>query len=389
MTRPLRIFLAVHGPAHVMLPASRVWYYNLHLPLLDLGHTVIPFDFDLEPFFQNVNPALPAERRFLEANRPRLEAELLRQIEAEHKREPLDVFFSYFYAGFCSPQTIERIRALGIFTVNWYCNASYQFDLIAPLAPAYDACLVPEKFRLEDYRRIGARPIYCQEAANPNIYQPAPPAPYLHDVAFVGQRYGDRPAYIAHLARSGVNVRAWGVGWTGYARTMARAPGRLKGLLSPSGLAYGVRRLARLWHDRRYALPPGVAGAPLADAEMIAVFQRSKINLGFGAVGETARTGQPIFQVRLRDFEVPMAGGFYLTQYQPELAEFFEFGQEIECFASPDELLDKVRYYLAHDEAREAIRRRGHERARRDHTWHKRLTDSFIAAGVLEKPNQI
>jgi spore maturation protein CgeB len=388
MSRRLRIFVAIHGPAHVQLRASRVWYNNLHLPLLDLGHEVVAFDFDLEPFFQNVNPEIPAERAFLEANRPRLEAALLQQVQAEQRRRPLDLFFSYFYAGFCGRETIERIRALGIFTLNWYCNASYQFDLIAPLAPAYDACLVPEKFRLEDYRRIGARPIYCQEAANPNFYRPAwregEPNPYRHEVTFVGQRYGDRPAYLAHLARSGVPVRAWGVGWTGYAATVARAPGRLRGLLSARGLAYGARRLLRLWQDRRHALPRGAAGAALDDAQMVEVFSRSKINLGFSTVGETARTGRPIFQVRLRDFEVPMAGGFYLTQYQPELEEFFEFGREIECFRTKEELVDKARYYLAPEGAaeREAIRRRGFERARRDHTWHQRLTDAFRQAGL-------
>ena len=384
---PLRIFLAVHGPAHVQLPASRVWYYNLHLPLVDLGHEVIPFRFDLEPFFHHVNPAIPAERRYLEANRPRLEAELLRQIEAEHRRRPLDVFFSYFYAGFCLPETIQRIRDLGIFTLNWYCNALHQFDLIAPLAPAYDACLVPEQARLDDYRRIGARPIYCQEAANPNIYTPAwaegESDPYRHEVAFVGQRYGDRPEMLAYLARNGVPVRAWGVGWAGYAATVAQAPGRLKGLLSPSGLAYGFRRLGRLWADRRFALPAGAAGGPLTDEEMIEVFSRSKINLGFGSVGETARAGRSQFQVRLRDFEVPMSGGFYLTQYQPELAGFFDIGREIVCFESKEELLQKVRYYLAHDAEREAIRRRGYERARRDHTWRRRLNDAFQALGIV------
>jgi spore maturation protein CgeB len=386
MSRALRIFLAVHGPAHVQLPASRVWYYNLHLPLVDLGHQVIPFQFDLEPFFQNVNPEIPAEWRYLEANRPRLEAELLRQIEAEHQCQPLDVFFSYFYAGFCSPATIRRIHDLGLFTLNWYCNALHQFDLIAPLAPAFDACLVPEKIRLDDYWRIGARPVYCQEAANPNIYKPAwaegEAAPYRYEVSFVGQRYGDRPEMLSFLAQHGVPVRAWGVGWTGYAATVARTPGRLKGLLSPSGLAYGLRRLRRLWADRRFALPPGAAGEPLADDAMIEVFSRSKINLGFGAVGETARTGMPLFQIRLRDFEVPMSGGFYLTQYQPELEEFFEVGREIECFRSKEELLDKVHYYLAHDAEREAIRQRGHARARRDHTWHKRLTDAFREVGL-------
>ena len=47
---------------------------------------------------------------------------------------------------------------------------------------------------------MGARPLYCQEAANPDIYKPYD-VPQEFDVAFVGQAYGDRPGYIRSLAR--------------------------------------------------------------------------------------------------------------------------------------------------------------------------------------------
>jgi hypothetical protein len=75
---------------------------------------------------------------------------------------------------------------MGICTINWYCNASYQFELVEEIAPAYDYCLVPEKFWLDDYRRVGANPIYCQEAANPNTYKPYD-LPKSFDVTFVAR----------------------------------------------------------------------------------------------------------------------------------------------------------------------------------------------------------
>jgi spore maturation protein CgeB len=110
------------------------------------------------------------------------------------------------------------------------------------------------------------------------------------------------------------------------------------------------------------------------DDDLVRIYNRAKIALGFG-VQPTADFGtRPTFQVRLRDFEAPMCGTFYLTEHQEELAEFFEIGREIETFRSQDELLDKARFYLAHDEPRERIRRAGHARALRDHTWQNRMT---------------
>jgi hypothetical protein len=388
MSRSLRIFFAVHAPAHVQLPLSmsRVWHRNLRLALLDLGHEVIPFEFDMIPILRNNNPRIPAQRRFLRANRPLLEAELVRQVEAAHRRKPLDVFFSYFYSAHCSPEVIEHIRSLGVFTMNWYCNAAHQFDLVAPIAPAYDACLVPERDRLASYHAINAKPVYCPEAANPNVYRPTwgpeERFPYRHDVTFVGQRHGDRPAFIAHLAHNGVSVRLWGVGWNGYLRTVVGSPEIQRGILSLQGVAHGLERLMQRWADRHYTLPSGVASGLLTDEQMVDTFARSKINLGFGTVGETARSIQPIFQVRLRDFEVPMSGGFYLAQYHAHLEEFYEVGREIACFSSREELLDKARHYLNCDAEREAIRLRGWQRARQEHTWQKRLADVFRTTGL-------
>lgn len=72
-----------------------------------------------------------------------------------------------------------------------------------------------------------------------------------------------------------------------------------------------------------------------------------------------------------------MAGAFYVTGYLPELALHYEIGKEIVCCSSTSEMVDRCRYYLAHDEEREGIRRAGHARARRDHTWTRRFEGLF------------
>jgi spore maturation protein CgeB len=251
---------------------------------------------------------------------------------------------------------------------------------------------VPEEFRLDDYRRVGANPLYSQEAANPNVYKPHS-LPVEYDVVFVGQRYADRPLYIRRLIDAGVDVRVWGSGWV--PRGVRVDPtelwrGRLRALASPSAMRQAVaarwRRLAdptpTAVAPAELQVPPDRCGPPLSDQELIEMYSRAKIHLGFSTVGATHRTGERIVQVRLRDFEAPMSGAFYMVEYLPELERFFDIGREIVCYQGPEDLVEKVRYFLAHDEERERIRQAGRARALRDHTWQKRFQDAFARMGL-------
>lgn len=375
---------------------SNLWRNNLYRPLVDLGHDVVEFRYDLRKTFQNLDPVDPIQRAFIKKNRPKVSRELLHQIKAAHAIKPVDLFFSYFYDACILPEAIDEIKAMGIKTVNWYCNGSYQLHLVSEIAPHYDWCLVPEKFRLKDYMAMGAQPIYSQEAANPNVYKPYD-LPVEFDVTFVGQAYGDRPVYISYLLEQGIAVKVWGWGWHNFS-TEAKAPRRsslprraLLGtrlLMSKSGRQvlrqYLSRKLQVNLTDALHytSLPPSIMGGVLSDLEMIQMYSRSKINLGFSSCGNTYETRGRILQVRLRDFEVPTSGGFYMVEYMEELEEFFDIGKEIVCYTDKEDLADKIKYYLGHDDERERIRKAGHERCLRDHSWHKRFQMAFKEMGL-------
>lgn len=386
----MRIFYACPKPATGM-HNSRIWYYNLYLPLVDLGHEVVIFDYDLLDLVNKADLRRPENEAFIQENRPTASEELLRQVRLAHEKKPIDLFFSYFYSSCIEPEAIREIRRMGIKTVNWYCNGSYQFHLVKEIAPAYAYCLVPEKFRLEDYRRIGANPIYCQEAANPNFYKPHQLAKDF-DVVFVGQKYGNRPQYIRHLLETGIDVRVWGPGWQ-----------EKKEIPQPAKLLPPLKRLHKLrtaegrrnaWYkgqrllgllpppDPPVTLPPEICGPPLDDEEMVKMYSRSKISLGFSSCGDTHLKRRKILQVRLRDFEVPMCGAFYMTEYMKELEEFFEIGKEIVCYHNKEDLSKKLKYYLEHETEREEIRQAGYQRALNQHTWHKRFQEVFKQMGL-------
>lgn len=82
--------------------------------------------------------------------------------------------------------------------------------------------------------------------------------------------------------------------------------------------------------------------------EMPGVFHSSRINLNMSL--RSIRSGIP-----LRALDVMGAGGFLMSNYQPELAEYFEDGKELALYGSMEELIDKTAYYLAHEKERREI----------------------------------
>lgn len=394
----MRIFYASSNSPNPAIK-SNLWRSNLYLPLVDLGHDVVEFDYDLGEVFANLDSAYSDQKKFIEKNRPLISRELLKQVRQAHKETPIDIFFSYFYDACVFPEVIDEIRTMGIKTVNWYCNGSYQMHMVTEISPHYDYCLVPEKFRLDDYRALGANPIYTQEAANPNIYKPYD-VPVEFDVTFIGQAYGERPAYIRHLLDAGINIHVWGYGWKQYSAGLSKLADSAvwRRYLDVAGKLLtreGQRRAAKKLQGRFIAplidasskqaivmLPSQIIGGVMSDVDMVRMYSRSKINLGFSSCGNTHETGERILQIRLRDFEVPMSGGFYMVEYMEEIEEFFEIDKEIVCYRDCDELADKIRYYLSNDDAREKIRIAGYERCLRDHTWHKRFQSAFHKMGL-------
>ncbi len=358
----MRIFYAADNTPNARIPTSRLWYDNLYRPLVDLGHDVVMFDYDLSEHQKNLDPASKRQAAFIQANRPKLEQALVDQVRRAHKEGGIDLFFSYFYSAMCTAEIIEEIKALGIPTMNWYCNASYQFHLVSDLAPAYDWSLVPELFRLQDYRDAGANPVYMQEAANPNVYKPVD-TPQLYDCTFCGMRYGDRPDFVQRLVDSGVPTHVWGPGWLEHAD-------KEKGLW---------RRLTGRAPGPDAARP--VCGPALSDEDLVALYSKSRISLGFSSCGDTHET-ERILQVRLRDFEAPMSGAFYMVEAMDELTRFFEPGKEIVFYEDADDLAEKARWYLDHPAEREAIRKAGHARAQAEHTWHQRFRKVFADVGL-------
>lgn len=96
------------------------------------------------------------------------------------------------------------------------------------------------------------------------------------------------------------------------------------------------------------------------------VFAASKINLNISL--KTIRSGIP-----LRVLDIAGCGGFVMSNFQIELAEYFKVGEECEVYENLEDLLLKAKFYLEHDELRRRIAQAGLERVKRDFTFEERL----------------
>jgi spore maturation protein CgeB len=105
-------------------------------------------------------------------------------------------------------------------------------------------------------------------------------------------------------------------------------------------------------------LPAGMTNLGYVDYRntMPGIFKQSKINLNISLRSITS--GIP-----LRAIDILGAGGFLLSNYQPELAQYLVAGEDYVSFENASELLTLIDYYLHHDKERQEIAVCGHQKA--------------------------
>jgi spore maturation protein CgeB len=100
--------------------------------------------------------------------------------------------------------------------------------------------------------------------------------------------------------------------------------------------------------------------------DMPKVFRLSDINLNLTMCN--IRSGIP-----LRVWDIMGAGGFVLTNYQPEIPDFFENGKDLVFFDSFDDCVRKAEYYLAHEDERKCIAENGFKKVLAHHSYDARI----------------
>ena len=98
------------------------------------------------------------------------------------------------------------------------------------------------------------------------------------------------------------------------------------------------------------------------------VFKNSDINLNITL--RSIQTGIP-----LRAMDIMGCGGFLLTNYQEDMFRFFVPGEDFVYYESRQDLMEKIGYYLEHEEERQTIAENGHRKVSLDHSYEQRLAE--------------
>lgn len=128
-----------------------------------------------------------------------------------------------------------------------------------------------------------------------------------------------------------------------------------------------------------YAQPPLDKSSPIMQRykgqawgiDMFKIFAQSKIVIN----RHTEKIGKHYeskYANNMRLYEATGMGAMLITDFKENLGELFKIGKEVETYNSLEELVEKINYYLKHDEEREKIARAGQERTLKDHTYEQR-----------------
>ncbi|HBW21953.1 MAG TPA: hypothetical protein DEF68_01070 [Elusimicrobia bacterium] len=256
-----------------------------------------------------------------------------------------DLIFFVPYIDQFTPATLDFLKEHWP-TLAWFGDDTWRFEsYAAKMAPHFTHAVTTDVFSVPKYKKLGLTPIISQWAAQLNSADPGPvpPESYEYEVSFVGGYNRFRAWYIERLAREGIKVHCFGAGWPAGKISFEEMDRIFYKTIINLNLSNSVS------HDIRFILS------------------------GFRSVVNYLRSPKRAEQIKARNFEIPLAGGFQLTNYAPGLEKYLKIGEEVAVFSSPEECALQIRYYLENEAERLKIVLAGRKRAMAEHTYFARL----------------
>lgn len=238
-----------------------------------------------------------------------------------------------------------RCRIVGYSPDDMHARHNQSIPFLESL-PLYDVYFTTKSYGVGELGSLGAREVrFVDNAYDPSTHRPLDVRTDDRErfggrVGFIGAYEAERCRSMEHLAANGVPVRVWGANW-------------------PKRVSAALRIERRcLWGDDY--------------ARATCAFD---INLGFlRKINRDLQT--------TRSVEIPACGAFMLAERTDEHRSLFEEGKEAAYFDSDEELLDKARYYLAHEDERKRIAAAGRDRCIRSGYNNEARLEKMLEAAM-------
>lgn len=318
-------------------------YYYFIQPLKELGINVLYFD------YMSIYKKLGREE---------MNKNLLKKIVTE---KPNLVIFVPFTDQFL-PSVIDEINNYTI-TIGYFFDDPWRIEYCSFWAKHFTYVTTSDINGIKKWRDRGYENfIYSPFGCNQNLFIKKN-LPKIYDVTFIGSYHPYRAWLIKKLQQFGIDVKVWGYGWRN---------GRVT-----------FEQMVDIFNQTRINL--NLSNNDSFDFRYIFYFKRPLV--------ETLRVLKKTYQnfllndqkikemIKARHFEINACGGFQLSFYVEGLEKFYEINKEIVIYESLEDMIEKIKYYLKHQDEREEIAYLGYKRTLSDHTMVKRLKDLLIQIG--------
>ncbi len=311
------------------------------------------------------------------AGRDVMNQQLIKTVEEQRP----DLLFTMIFQDEIKKETIKYItEKTSTKTFNWFTDDHWRFPVFSKYwAPLFTAVgttdsLAPAKYKVSGVNNV----IKTQWGVNHWLYQSRNDAEFNpdatsgtgaerrgnYDITFVGKNYGNRSSYINSLKSAGLPVEGYGSKWE---------KGRVDFTKMLEIFSYSKINL-------NFTESPYVTFTEKLKflAKMFVKKEQGRYKIDLNPFdGLESAAGAQRRQIKGRTFEVPACGGFLLTGRADNLEDYYIDGKEIAIFKDKNELVEKCRYYLSHEQERKAIAQAGYERTLRDHTYEQRFREIF------------
>jgi spore maturation protein CgeB len=302
-------------------------------------------------------------------------AALNRRLQEVVAKEKPDALFSFMFTEEIDQNVMAEISK-SIVTIGYFADDPSRFDNYSKYyAKCFRYVCTTSSEAVPRYEKLGVKAIRAQGVANEKVFHPAfaafPRRDFICDVSFVGQYHPQRAKIIDALRAAGIPVVVKGFGWPESPERISQddivryfSLSKISLNLTPSSFAFNLRGIARLFLKK-------TCGHVETD------FKNFFNNIKMWRNKRIAR-------IKARMFEISACGGFVITgEAHEDIGEYYERGKEIETYRTTPELIEKIKYYLAHDAEREAIAQAGYERTIREHTYALQIEMIFKKVGML------
>ena len=233
------------------------------------------------------------------------------------------------------PETIKEIRKSGVITALFFIDFMDHWELIKRMAPAYDYFFSQDHVILKRLcEELGLRNSFYMAHSTEPMADPFINRENQYDISFIGQynsqQYPNREKYLQSIGDLDLNI--WGTeGW-------AKTP------------------LAKLFHGRS-----------IGD-QRYDIYSHSKIVLDINW------DLMLVEGLSNRSFEIAGCGAMFMTDYvREDIKRAYTENKEVVLFRDEQELREKIKYYLKHDDEREKIAQAGYQKTVANHTYNNRM----------------